>query len=152
MKHKGILTTGDVANICKCSHDTVKRWLESGRLPGHRLTPQGQWRVLPKDLVAFMERRGLPIDDKARVILGVPEPAVKDFVYCWEFHVRNKTHPGREERGCENCLVFKTRAKECYVLRDQSDPQLVPCSLPCDECEYYNFSREMHLPGGSPEA
>jgi len=152
VKYKDILTTGDVATICKCSHDTVKRWLERGHLPGHRLTPQGQWRILPQDIVEFMERRGLPMGERARVILGLPELAVKDFVYCWEFHVRNKTHPGKEERRCEDCLVFKTKAKECYVLRDQADPSLFLCPGPCEECEYYRFLTEMHLPGGGPEA
>ena len=149
---KEVFTTGDVASICKCSHDTVKRWLESEQLPGHRLTPHGQWRILPKDLAEFMERHGIPIDEEARAILGLPEPVVKEYVYCWEFHKRNKSHPAMEGNGCEDCLVFKTKAKDCFILRKQAEPEQVRCRTPCEECDYYRYVTEMGMPHGGPEA
>ena len=152
MKRGTILTTGDVASICKCSHDTVKRWLESEQLPGHRLTPHGQWRILPEDLLEFMERQGLPIDEEARAILGLPEPPIKDYVYCWEFHKRNKSHPGVNAKECEDCLVFMTKARDCFVLRKQADPDQVACRGPCEECDYYRYVTEMDTPSGGIEA
>ncbi len=151
-RDKAVLTTSDVAAICKCSHDTVKRWLESQQLLGHRLTPQGQWRILPKDLLEFMERNAFPVEDEARAILGLPQPPVKDYVYCWEFHERNSTHPAAEGRRCEDCLVFKTKAKDCSVLRDHSGHQQVFCHGPCEDCDYYRYVMEMEIPAGGPEA
>jgi hypothetical protein len=152
MKHKQVLTTGDVATLCKCSHDTVKRWLESEQLPGHRLTPHGQWRVLPKDLLDFMERQGFPIDEELRGILGLPEPPIKDYVYCWEFHKRNKTHPACEEKRCDDCLAFQTKAKDCFILRKHAEHGQVFCQGPCEECDYYRYATEMNVSGGQAEA
>ncbi|NQT83306.1 helix-turn-helix domain-containing protein [bacterium] len=152
VKHKQVLTTGDVANICKCSHDTVKRWLESEQLPGHRLPPHGQWRVLPKDLLDFMERHSIPIDEEASSLLGAPEPPIKDYIYCWEFHKRNRSHAAAEGKSCEDCLVFKTKAKDCFVLRKQAGPEQVLCQMPCDECDYYHCVMEMDELHGGAEA
>lgn len=152
VKQKEFLTTAEVANICKCSHDTVKRWLENQQLAGHRLTPQGRWRILPRDLVKFMDHHGFPIGEEARAVLGLPQPAVKDFVYCWEFHKRNKTHPAIEGKECEDCLVFRTKARECFVLRDQSSHNQIFCDGPCEGCEYYRYSVQMEIPRGAPEA
>ena len=152
MKAKDILTTGDVASICKCSHDTVKRWLEGERLPGHRLPLQGQWRILPKDLLQFMERHGIPIDEEANALLGLPEPPVRDFVYCWEFHQRNKSRPAVEGRSCEECLVFKTKAKDCFVLREHVGHQQIFCRSSCEECDYYRYVTEMGVPDSGVEA
>jgi hypothetical protein len=149
---KHILTTGDVAALCRCSHDTVKRWLESAQLRGHRLTAQGQWRVLPKDLLDFMERHGLPIEDDARAIFGLPEAPIKDYVYCWEFHKRNKSHPAVEGKECENCLVFRAKAKECFSLRDEAGHQQVFCRGPCTECEYYRHVMEIDVSRGGVKA
>lgn len=149
MKPKEILTTADVAGICRCSHDTVKRWLETEQLRGHRLTPHGQWRILPQDLLEFMERQGLPLDDEGRGTLGLPESPVKEFVFCWEFHRRNKSHPAGGGRECKDCLVFSTKAKECFILRKEAGPDQVCCQGPCEECEYYHYTMEMeNLAGG----
>jgi hypothetical protein len=151
VKQKDVFTTGDVASICKCSHDTVKRWLESQQLRGYRLTPQGQWRVLPDDLVRFIEQQGFPIDEKARSVLGLPEPAIKDYVYCWEFHRRNKTTPVIEGKTCEDCLVFNTRAKQCYVLKEHESHDKVFCQGSCNECDYYRYVTEKDMPRKSSE-
>ncbi len=152
MKQKQILTTGDVASICRCSHDTVKRWLESGQLPGHRLPPQGQWRVLPKDLMEFMEEHGIPIDEEGRAVLPVTEPPVGDFVYCWEFHKHHKDHSIKEGEDCAECLVFRTKAKDCFVLRKQAEPGQVLCQVLCKDCDYYRYVTEMDMPTGGTEA
>ena len=148
VKQKRILTTGDVATICKCSHDTVKRWLESEQLPGHRLPPQGQWRILPTDLQEFMERHGIPIDAEASAVLGVAEPVPADFVYCWQFLKRDATRSPAEGEKCEDCLVFKTKAKDCFVLRQQAGSEQILCQGPCEECGYYRYVTEMDMPTG----
>jgi hypothetical protein len=155
VKRKDILTTGDVASICKCSHDTVKRWLEGEQLPGHRLTPHGQWRILPEDLLEFMERQGLPIDEEARSIFGLCELPIKDYVFCWEFHRRNKSHPALDGQECEDCLVYETKARDCFVLRKQAGGDRVLCRQPCEDCEYYRYITEIEIPPGAgklPEA
>ena len=99
-----------------------------------------------------MERHGFPIEEDARALFGLPEPPIKEHVYCWEFHRRNKTQPAVEGKGCEDCLVFRTKAKQCFALRNETGHQQVFCRGPCTECDYYLYVTEMDMSGGGPRA
>ena len=47
----------DVAEACRVSEKTVRRWIQAGDLPAARLG--NQWRIFPYDLRAFvLERMG----------------------------------------------------------------------------------------------
>ena len=55
---KPLLTIQEVAELCRVSHKTVRRWIKKGDLIAHRLGRQ--WRVSEGDLELFLrERRGL---------------------------------------------------------------------------------------------
>ena len=59
---KTVFTTGEVAEICKVSQQTVIRCFDSGRLKGFRV-PGSRFRRIPRDaLVKFMKENGIPID------------------------------------------------------------------------------------------
>ena len=45
---KSVFTTGDVADICKLSQQTVIRCFDSGRLRGYRV-PGSKFRRIPRD-------------------------------------------------------------------------------------------------------
>lgn len=61
------LTAGDVARMANVAHKTAVKWCDSGLLPSHRL-PQGrrERRVAVGDLVAFLEKHGIPVPDCLR--------------------------------------------------------------------------------------
>ena len=47
-----LLTIPDVAEFCRVSERTVRRWIKAGELPAIRLGRQ--WRIAKKDLERFL--------------------------------------------------------------------------------------------------
>ena len=45
----------DVADVCRVSEKTVRRWIKAGDLPAARLG--SQWRIFPRDLNTFVLER-----------------------------------------------------------------------------------------------
>ena len=52
---KPLLTVSEVAEVCRISTRTVRRWIERGELPAHRLGRQ--LRISEKDLKIFLRDR-----------------------------------------------------------------------------------------------
>ena len=58
-----VLTTGQVARICKVAPRTVSKWVDSGQLPGYRIPGSKDRRVPMGELVRFMRAHGIPTDE-----------------------------------------------------------------------------------------
>jgi excisionase family DNA binding protein len=59
---KQIFTTGEAAEVCKISQQTIIRCFDSGRLHGFRV-PGSRFRRIPRDeLVRFMRANNIPVD------------------------------------------------------------------------------------------
>ncbi|MCL4217219.1 MAG: response regulator [Candidatus Hydrogenedentes bacterium] len=75
--HKNkVFTSGEVAQICGVSPDTVSRWFDLGQLKGYRLGPGGDRRIPFDNLRAFMMNHGIPLDrleEQERRILVVDD-------------------------------------------------------------------------------
>ncbi len=81
---KTVFTTGEVAEICKVSQQTVIRCFDSGRLKGFRV-PGSKFRRIPRDsLIAFMKANNIPLENlqsgKTRVLIVDDEPGVVDLL------------------------------------------------------------------------
>ncbi len=79
---KSVYTTGEVAQICKVSQQTVIRCFDSGRLKGFRV-PGSRFRRIPRDsLVSFMKENEIPLDQLAsgrkRVLVVDDDQAIVD--------------------------------------------------------------------------
>src|SRR5579872_4174472 len=60
---KSVFTTGEAAEICKVSQQTIIRCFDSGRLQGFRV-PGSKFRRIPRDaLVKFMKDNEIPLDN-----------------------------------------------------------------------------------------
>lgn len=65
-KIKDLLTTGEAAEICNVSQQTIIRCFDSGRLTGFRI-PGSRFRRIPRDsLVKFMRENNMPMDGVER--------------------------------------------------------------------------------------
>ena len=73
---KSVFTTGEAAEVCKVSQQTIIRCFDSGRLKGFRV-PGSRFRRIPREaLVAFMKDNGIPpdsLDNGKRKILVVDD-------------------------------------------------------------------------------
>lgn len=57
-----VFTTGEVAEICGVSSDTVSRWFDMGQIEGYRLGPGGDRRIPYESLRKFMIAHGIPLE------------------------------------------------------------------------------------------
>ncbi|MHC4989299.1 MAG: response regulator [Planctomycetota bacterium] len=62
-KMKNLFTTGEAAEICNISQQTIIRCFDAGRLDGFRI-PGSRFRRIPREnLVKFMKENGIPLDN-----------------------------------------------------------------------------------------
>ena len=60
---KDLFTTGEAAEICRVSQQTIIRCFDSGRLRGFRV-PGSKFRRIPRqNLVKFMRDNSIPLDN-----------------------------------------------------------------------------------------
>ena len=55
MTEKTLMTVQEVADYLQVDKQTVRKWLASKKLKGHKLGDI--WRIDPKDLAAFLNER-----------------------------------------------------------------------------------------------
>lgn len=58
----GSLTTGDVAQYCDVTRQSVIRWIKEGKLKTHYRTPGGHYRIRKADLRDFLEQFDMPVE------------------------------------------------------------------------------------------
>ncbi len=77
---KTVFTTGEAADVCKVSQQTIIRCFDSGRLKGFRV-PGSRFRRIPRDaLIAFMKDNGIPPDllnnGKSKILVVDDDPEI----------------------------------------------------------------------------
>jgi len=81
---KAVFTTGDVAEICNISQQTVIRCFDNGRIKGFRV-PGSRFRRIPREsLIEFMRENGLSLDrlqsGKIRVLVVDDDAAIVEML------------------------------------------------------------------------
>ena len=81
---KNVYTTGEVADVCKVSQQTVIRCFDSGKLKGFRV-PGSRFRRIPREsLVQFMKENGIPLDNldsgKRRILAVDDDEAILEML------------------------------------------------------------------------
>jgi excisionase family DNA binding protein len=61
-RNKDVLTTGEVARICKVAPRTVTKWFDSGQLRGYRIPGSKDRRIPVNQLIRFMRQNNMPLD------------------------------------------------------------------------------------------
>jgi two-component system, OmpR family, response regulator RpaA len=79
---KTVFTTGEVAEVCQISQQTVIRCFDSGKLKGFRV-PGSKFRRIPREaLIAFMHEHQIPLSNletgKKRVLIVDDDPDIVD--------------------------------------------------------------------------
>lgn len=130
-----LLSTGQAAELCSVTPDTVLKWIKKGRLCAVR-TAGGHHRIDPRDLDPFVVSPGnreapLPASRPlAEPIETPPGPR------CWE-HLSSE---GEIREDCRQCVVYRVRATRCFIMAglDQEVGRSGQfCHGSCQECVYY---------------
>src|SRR5437870_2833001 len=77
---KRVFTTGEAAEVCKVSQQTIIRCFDSGRLAGFRV-PGSKFRRIPREeLIRFMRANNIPLDSlgstKKRILVVDDDPRI----------------------------------------------------------------------------
>ncbi|MCG3125600.1 MAG: hypothetical protein CHACPFDD_00425 [Phycisphaerae bacterium] len=62
MPEDRVLTTGQVARICRVAPRTVSKWFDRGQLQGYKIPGSRDRRIPVKQLLQFMKEHGIPTD------------------------------------------------------------------------------------------
>lgn len=125
---KEYFTTGEIATRCAVTADTVRKWVQTGKLRADQ-TAGGHHRVHRNSFLAFLKNR------QQRHDLGEKG---KPFQFCWEFHAPST---GIYE-SCKQCIVYRSRAGRCYELAKLAPiagHSMLFCTNTCEECAYYEI-------------
>lgn len=143
MNKKRTLTTSAVAKLCAHSRETVKRWIQQGKLKAHRVGERGHWRILHEDLIEFFKAHKVPlpldheIEKHARL---EPQTGTEENQrrFCWELiHGDRESSADLLPTECKDCPVYKSRALNCWALREALGETGFGHHTPCRECAYY---------------
>lgn len=128
-KRLSALTTGQAAEYCLVSPDTIQNWIQSRGLPAQR-TAGGQYRVRPEDLRSFMLRHGMSVAELDADLFAERIPR------CWEYFAALGSC-GTDADACEACIVYRSDALRCFELRHHAE-HLTRCGADgCQACPYY---------------
>jgi excisionase family DNA binding protein len=83
-KMKDLFTTGEAAEICRVSQQTIIRCFDAGRLEGFRV-PGSKFRRIPRQsLVKFMRDNSIPIDalesGKRKILVVDDDPEIVELI------------------------------------------------------------------------
>jgi excisionase family DNA binding protein len=81
---KELFTTGDVAEICRISQQTVIRCFDAGKIEGFRV-PGSKFRRIPRQkLIKFMKENNIPLDNletgKKKVLIVDDDPEIIELI------------------------------------------------------------------------
>jgi len=125
-REKEFVSTGQAAELCSVTADTVLKWIKSGRIHANR-TPGGHYRIRLETLHEVIDSDNL---------LSPPEDGIQPFQFCWEFYGKK----GEFEDRCRECVVYRSRTMRCYEmiqLPTESGHIKLYCKGSCDDCEYF---------------
>ncbi len=130
---KQFYTTCEIAKFCGVSRITVKNWLEKNALP-HFRTSGGHRRVKRSELIEYLETKGYPLEEFFKY--EDEFASKKKRLFCWEYFSKHFT--GEHSNKCEECVAYKSRALNCYVVITDFGLNREMCNKEsCAECEYY---------------
>jgi excisionase family DNA binding protein len=84
ISRKDVFTTGEVADICKVSQQTIIRCFDSGKLQGFRV-PGSRFRRIPREsLIQFMKDNDIPLElletGKRRLLIVDDDQAIVEML------------------------------------------------------------------------
>lgn len=125
-----LLTTGQAAQLCSVTPDTVLKWIKKGWLRGVR-TAGGHYRIERQNLEPV-----LPSSRSGDGPFGPFPDRDPKSLHCWEY----LSDHGAIRDECRQCVVYRVRAARCFLMAGL-EPDVGHarrfCQTSCEECVYY---------------
>ena len=131
---KEFVSTGQAAELCSVTPDTVLKWIKAGKIQAAR-TAGGHYRI-PREILQTLIESG--------TLTPLPELLPRKFQFCWEYYEKN----GDFCEKCRECIVYRSRAKRCYEIGKipaDTGHAHVFCQRTCDDCEFYRVVKGQRL-------
>ena len=114
---KDLFTTGEAAEVCKVSQQTIIRCFDAGRLEGFRI-PGSKFRRIPRQsLIRFMKENNIPLDalesGRKKVLVVDDDPEIVELL------VDVLTRDGRFE------VKTASSGYDAGILTEQLHPELI---------------------------
>jgi excisionase family DNA binding protein len=116
-----VLTFKEAEKYLKIPRSTLYKLLQEGRLPARKVGRH--WRFMKSEL-----------DEWLKTTEGGHSPSLSTRPYCWQHW---KGQEGAENHKCTLCIVYRSRALNCFHLREEVTHQRVHCSEDCRTCTYF---------------
>ena len=139
---KDVLTTGQVAQICRVAPRTVTKWFDSGKLNGYRIPGSRDRRIPTSELISFMKTHNMPTEQlekgKLRILLIDSQP-----------ETARQLASGLQDKGsfeielAHNSFDAGLAAQKCCpnaILVDLMSPEINAHSL----CSYVRDNKELN--------
>lgn len=118
---KDVLTTGQVARICRVAPRTVSKWFDSGQLKGYRIPGSKDRRIPREQLTRFMRAHGMPLK-------GMEAGVTRVLVVDDEYELANVLRTSLE-RELGYAVKVATNAFEAGMLADEFRPHVILLDL-----------------------
>jgi len=127
-----MFSTGQAAKMCAVTPDTILKWVKAGRIKAMK-TAGGHYRIPEENLRPYFSEPTC-----------CTQTSVRGTTYCWEYHAEDE--PIR--MTCRECVVFKAKAKNCFVIATLGECAGHAgsfCTNTCEDCPYFRDVDHLHL-------
>ena len=125
-----LLTTGQAAQLCSVTPDTILKWIKKGRLTGVR-TAGGHYRIQRRNLEPLVIS-SRPSDSPSAQLPDCHPQSLR----CWEY----LSERGAIRDVCRQCVVYRVRAARCFTMAGM-EPDVGHarrfCESSCEDCVFY---------------
>ncbi len=127
--NSGVLTTGQVARICKVAPRTVSKWFDRGQLQGYKIPGSRDRRIPVRQLLSFMKEHGMPTDGvetgpELTLIVASPGSRGDQLLAALSGHMDVMRAESLFEAGCN---IERSRPHTIVIDLMDFGPQLAKC-------------------------
>jgi excisionase family DNA binding protein len=128
IKHRDVLTTGQVAKICNVAPRTVSKWFDSGQLRGYRIPGSKDRRIPLSQLIRFMRAHNIPTDEletgQTHILIVDGDPVLTDMLK--EFLEADSSYRVSTATSAFEAGMLVGSAPPDVILVDVTLPDVVP--------------------------
>lgn len=132
---KDVLTTGQVAKICRVAPRTVSKWFDSGRLRGYRIPGSKDRRIPVAQLLRFMQVHDIPT-------VGLELGTVGVLIVDDDFELAGILREALSRDGRFEVSVAAS-AFEAGVLSERMQPRVMVVDVAVDDVNPLHFSQAL---------